>query len=304
MILYDNIIISVRMTTKAKNISLYDLVNFLVNDTIHMNDYMNSLKQHKKMYEKLKSSHELNSTNFSYGDSLNNLLFCLIYANIICIYDSNSHDDLISDELDIYDRKLLLLNGNKITLARNKLINDLNSDKYNTPFSKKKLNTLINNNQYNHEIILFLCALYNVNIIIFHKDLQLFKLYYPEDKLNLNKKNLILQHNKDIYSSQYSLQIMYKINNNEYQYIFDEYFTQSLIDEYKQHFYSIGINDNKTFEIGNDKNIINIFENDENKENNENDGNKLKQYIFNNIYIKDVKTYNKILKMSEIKINF
>ena len=84
----------------------------------------------------------------------------------------------------------------------------------------KKLISLINNNQYNHEIILILCTLYNVNIFIFYKDINLFKLYYPENSLVICKKNIFLQYNKDIYSSLYTFQNLFLIKDNQKQYNF------------------------------------------------------------------------------------
>jgi hypothetical protein len=281
------------------SVTLIELVNFLNSKTSNINDYITSLKQFRKLDDKIYNDYKFQVTDFSYGDSLNNLLFCLLYNNIIPGFDNR----LISDNLDQFDRNNLLLNDLIITECRNDIIDCLNNENNDLPFSKKKLLNLINNNQYNHEIILIICMIYNVNIFIFYKDINLFKLYYPEDKLIINKQNVFLQYNNDTFSSSNTFQNLYVENNNHKQHIFKWSNIQHIVEQNKKHIYPIGITENKELIIDdneNNKPYKNILMT-ENKKTNKC---ILKNYIFNDAKITDIKTYHKILNSNAIQIDF
>ena len=296
------------------SITLIDLVNFLTSKTTNINHYINSLKQIKKLDNIVYNDFSFLSTNFSYGDTLDNLLFCLIYNKVIPGFDNC----LISNDIDQYERNIILLNDKIICECRNNIINYINDEQFNFPFSKKKIITLINNNNYNHEIILILCKIYNVNIFIFYKDINLFKLYYPEEKLIIYKKNIFLQYNKDIYSSLHTFQNMFIKNNDHLQHIFKWSDIFQMFDICKKYIYPIGILENKELQI--DDNINDNY-NDElnklqlddtiNKENNDincksnkssKNTKKLKQFIFSGTKIMDIKTHKKILNCNPISI--
>lgn len=271
------------------SVSIYELINFLHNDTNNISDYINSIKQIKKLDSKIYGNeYNFDVTNFSYDTTLNNLIFCLLYTGIIPGYD----DSLISSNLDQFDRKIVQLNSPIITEIRNMLLFVLNDDKYNFPFSKKKIISLINSNQYNHEIILIICALYNVNIYIFYKDNNFIKLYYPEDKLIAKKQHVFIQYSKDNYSSQNTLQIMHR-NNCPSKRIFIWNEIESLIKQNQNNIYPIGISENKDLFIDESENVScdNLFINS----NKTVDGIFLREILFSSNNISDYNTYYKIL---------
>lgn len=274
------------------SLTLFDLVNFLNSKTTNINDYINSLNQFKKLDDKMYNEYKFQTTDFSYGDTLNNLLFCLMYCNIIPGFDNS----LIADELDQYDRNIIKLNDKIITDCRNNIINKINDENFTFSCSKKKILTLINNNQYNHEIILIICVLYNVNIFIFYKDINLIKVYYPEDQLIVNKKNIFLQFNKDIYSSLNTFQNMYIENNGHKQQICKWSNIKHIVLDNKKHIYPIGIAENKELIID-ENNLCNDKFTNLNKQ-------QLKTFIFDGAKITDVKTYKKILNTNQINIDF
>jgi hypothetical protein len=291
------------------SVTLIELVNFLNSKTTNINDYISSLKQFKKIDEKMYNEYKFQVTNFSYGDTLNNLLFCLLYNNTIPGFENH----LISDNLDQFDRNIILLNDPIVTECRNNIIDYLNNENNNLPFSKKKLITLINNNQYNHEIILIICMMYDVNIFIFYKDINLFKLYYPENNLITNKQNIFLQYSKDTFSSSNTFQNLYIENNNHKQHIFKWSNISHIVDQHKKHIYPIGITENKELIIDdNTDNSTNTFKNIllSEKEDIKNtkkinaNSHLLKKYIFTDAKITDMKTYHKIINSNIIRIDF
>jgi hypothetical protein len=278
------------------SVSIYELINFLQSDTNNMSDYINSIKQIKKLDSKIYGEeYNFSVTNFSYDTSLNNLLFCLLYTNIIPGYE----DSLITDNLDQFDRKIIQLNSPIITNVRNTLISIVNSDKYTFPFSKKKILSLINSNQYNHEIILIICALYDVNIYIFYKDNNFIKLYYPEDKLITKKQHIFIQYSKDTYSSLNTLQIMHR-KLNPAKCIFKWNEIEHLIKKNKNNIYPIGILENKDLFI--DESINYTYDNIFMNCNKNTDSIYLKDILFNEIKITDMKTYRKILSSNNYKM--
>lgn len=264
-------------------ITLNELVNFLTSKTTNTNDYINSLKSAKRLDSKIYNEYNFEVTNFSYNDTLNNLLFCLLYTGVIPGYDIS----LISESNDNFDRKIINLNDQIITDVRDKLIGYLNDNKYLIPFSKKKIINFINNNQYNHELILIIAGIYEINIFIFYKDINLFKVYYPDEKLLITKNNVFLQYNKDIYSSSNTFQIM-SMNNN---YILKWNQFSNLIKENLTNIYPIGLDENKKLVIEESLNHTyeNVFIN-------KNDMVYIYNYIFNNNYICDINFYNKIIQ--------
>lgn len=244
------------------SISLIELYNFLNSKSNNMSDYINSIKNIQKLDSKIYKEYGFSVTNFSYNDTLNNLFFCLLYNTVIDGYN----DDLIIG-IDEFDRKIINYNDKRIVKIRDELSKYLNDDKYNFPFSKKKLVQLISLNQYNHELLLVLADKYNINIFIFYKDINIIKSYYSEPKLNTNKNNIFLQYTNDTITSSKTLQIMY-INTIKYLLSWND--IKDLIITNKTYIYPIGIEENKIFQIddncGNSLKITSFFSNNKNQD--------------------------------------
>jgi len=224
-----------------------ELYNFLTTKSNNMTEYLNSVKMIKKLDTKMYSDYGFNVTNFSYDDTLNNIFFCLLYIGIIDGYTDN-----LLTSYDLFDRIMIRTDDELITNIREELLDHLNDEKYNYPFNKKKIMQLIVSNQYNHELLLIFADRYNINIFIFYKDINIFKVYYLDDKLNIAKKNIFLQYNSDTYSSSNTFQILFKPNkpdNSSNKYIFEWSEIESIVRENIQNIYPIGIEENKAFVI-------------------------------------------------------
>ena len=234
------------------SIPLLQLYTFLTDKK--NNELVNDLKIVKTLEKIIYSDYKFGVTNYSYNDSLNNLIFFLLYSKVIDGYS----DDLL-DINDKFDRQIIKLNHKIISDVSNKLIDLLNDDKYDLPLNKKKINEYIISNEYNHELLLMIAGIYEINIFVFYKDYNIFKVYYPELKYKKNKKNIFLQYNTDIYSSLCTIQLM-SLNNN---FIIEWIAIESLIINNIQNIYSIGIEENKNFIIDDEDYVDNIFLNKE-----------------------------------------
>ena len=277
------------------NVSLMELYNFLTTKSNNMTEYLNSVKMIKKLDTKMYSDYGFNVTNFSYDDTLNNIFFSLLYMNII-----SGYNDGILAEYDIFDRRIVKMDDKIIINVREELLDHLNDDRYNYPFNKKKIIQLITSNQYNHELLLILADRYDINIFIFYKDINIFKVYYSDDKFDTNKKNIFLQYNSDTYSSSNTFQILYKseINNSKNQnnsnkYIFEWSEIGQMIKENILNIYPIGIEDNKSFMIEED--VINKKSGSKFVSMTNEDSVIISKYIMEPGKINDIEFHNKIV---------
>ena len=277
------------------NVSLMELYNFLTTKSNNMTEYLNSVKMIKKLDTKMYSDYGFNVTNFSYDDTLNNIFFSLLYMNII-----SGYNDGILAEYDIFDRRIVKMDDKIIINVREELLDHLNDDRYNYPFNKKKIIQLITSNQYNHELLLILADRYDINIFIFYKDINIFKVYYSDDKFDTNKKNIFLQYNSDTYSSSNTFQILYKseINNSKNQnnsnkYIFEWSEIGQMIKENILNIYPIGIEDNKSFMIEED--VINKKSGSKFVSKTNEDSVIISKYIMEPGKINDIEFHNKIV---------
>jgi len=249
-----------------------------------MNEYLNSVKNVKKLDTKIYTDYGFNVTNFSYDDTLNNIFFCLLYTGII-----KGYNESILEEYDLFDRQIIRMDDKLIIDIRNELLKHFNEDEYNYPFSKKKMLQLVASNQYNHELLLILADKYNINIFIFFKDINIFKVYYPEDKLNKTKDIIFLQYSNDTYSSSNTFQIMSK-NNNKLIFAWSD--VEKMINENISNIYPIGIDENKSFVIDDkSEKACSLYS----KKNNENIVN-ISSFIMKKDEIDDIPFYNSIVK--------
>ena len=177
-------------------LNLIDLLNFLNNKTNNIDTYINSLKNSKRLKNKMFSEYGFTVSNLSYNDSLNNLLYCLLnvktmnYHLFLDLFSNiNIANEIESDGFDNYDRKIISLDDSIINQIKSKLIDDINNlSLYSDTdiidfnlFNKKKMLQSINNSQYTHELIIIIALILDVNIFIFYKDINLFKVYYSEN---------------------------------------------------------------------------------------------------------------------------
>lgn len=275
-------------------LNLIELYNFLNSKTNNIEEYINSLKSVKRLDTKIYNDYDFKVTNYSYNDNLNQLIYCLLEAGLWKPTYSvdNSLFELSNDS---FNRKVIKLNHQTITSIRNLLINLVEDDKYTQSFAinRKKLIMLINANQYNHELLLLLSCIFNINIFVFYKDTNLFKVYYTENEYYCNKKCIFLQFNKDIYSSSNTLQIMSLNKSNKY--LLDWEDIEVLINENTCNIYPIGLDENKIFALNKNAEVIknNLINNTETINN---------MQLFVTDEIIDMVYYNKIINDKLINV--
>jgi hypothetical protein len=273
-------------------LNLIELYNFLNNKTNNIEEYINSLKSVKRLDTKIYTDYDFKVSNYSYNDNLNQLIYCLLEAGLWKPTYSVDNS-LFEQSNDSFNRQVIKLNHQTITSIRNLLINLVEDDKYTLAINRKKIVMLINANQYNHELLLLLSSIFNINIFVFYKDTNLFKVYYTEDEYYCNKKSIFLQFNKDIYSSSNTLQIMSLNKSNKY--LLDWEDIEILINENTCNIYPIGLNENKIFVLNKSTEIIN-----NNFINNTETVNNMKLFATDEII--DMVYYNKIINNKLIDI--
>lgn len=137
---------------------------------------------------------------------------------LFCLYDNNSSENMIICEgtYDIYDREYVRLNQQILSNIKLKMLAEINESQNSIilMMNKKKMIQLINTNEFNHELILLYCIIYNVNIYVHYYDMNLYKVYYPELKLHTCKKNIFVQYGCGKYASTNTFQQMTIDNNN------------------------------------------------------------------------------------------
>lgn len=285
-------------------LNLIELFNFLNSKTNNIDEYINSLKNYKRLDSKMYTDYGFSATNFSYNDTLNNLIFCLMYAKILPGYSKE-----LIDGTDSFDRQKPDL-GHKIISDMRKVIVDLiNDNKLIAPVNKKKMVQLISANQYNHELILTIATIYNTNIFVFYKDMNLFKVYYPDDEFYCNKPNVFLQYNRDVYSKQNTFQLLTQTAREDKNLLeWDN--IKEIVNENISHIYPLGFEENKLFKINTSTydNIPNTYYQTEvqsvAQDDSDNDEVNISDYLFRDNSTKtgcpaynilDIKLYNNIV---------
>jgi hypothetical protein len=245
---------------KQMSISLIQLYNFLTNKNTSQKIDQSIIN--KKLNEKIYTNYEFNVTNFSYNNTLNNLYFFLMYSKLI-----DGFNNKLFNNLDYYDRNIVNFNDPIFEKLKESLTDYINDEEFDFSISKKKIIQLIRSNEYNHEILLILSQMYNINIFIFFKDINIFKSYYVENTFNIHKPSIFLQYHQDTFSNSYTLQLLFSKNK----FIFEWENISNIINNHISDIYSIGIEDNKKFIINynptsikenkiNSKEMVNIID--------------------------------------------
>jgi hypothetical protein len=162
---------------------------------------------------------------------LDQLLYCLL-------------PDDISDKLntyDMYNREHVILDKVRLAKEKNNILQILadNNDQFKN-INKKKLTQMVNIDQYNHEFIMLCSIIYNINIFIYHSEMNLFKLYYPDEALYTGRNSIFIQ-----YSSKKVFQRMTIDKKNILTW---DTISEFILDN-KTLMYPIGINESKIFKI-------------------------------------------------------
>ena len=159
-------------------LNIYEIIKTLVPE------YQITKSPIKKQILVIKQIEKTKMTNFEASATFKNLFSCLLYQheNLININSSDKYDNLDEDKY-------------------NSLLDDLKEfmEKYefNSLINVKKMLNLIGQNTVNNELILFLSGYFNVNIYLYSFESKLLKIYYLEDKLNINKESIVLVMKKD-----------------------------------------------------------------------------------------------------------
>lgn len=253
-------------------LKLSNILSFFAEENDHLN-----------IYYKFFKTKNIEISHYNTNDKLNSIIFYLYLSSVI-----EGFDNKIICHKNEYNYNVINFNHNLFTLYKIKLISMIR-DNNNLSFDKKKLEYLINTDSYNNELLLTLCTILNINIFILHKDINIVKLYYPEEIYNIQKNNIFLVYCKNIYMDQYFYQIL--TINNHMIINYDIIILQNIIN----YIYTIGINENKKF--------ITSIPKKEDEEVEESNLLLVNDIIFKNVKIYDKKYYKKILKMTPYSLD-
>jgi hypothetical protein len=114
---------------------------------------------------------------------------------------------------------------------------------FNSLINVKKMLNLIGQNTVNNELILFLSGYFNVNIYLYSFESKLLKIYYLEDKLNINKESIVLVMKKDLLTPNIGYQTLIEKKKITY----NDDFIQNLCKDI--YIIAIGLKENKKLEI-------------------------------------------------------
>jgi hypothetical protein len=211
-------------------VNIYDILQILVPE------YKINKKTNKKQRLIIKDIEKSEFTNFEPLGTFTNLFSCLLFQTNEIIKTINSGQyELIADET--YNKQLEMLKKFIETHIFNPLINT------------KKILNLINQNIINNELMIFLSGYFNINIYIYSFESKILKIYYLDEKLDTNKKSLIIVNKKDSISPNIGFQTLKeKLTLN---------FNSPIIVDLHKDIYTIpiGLKENKIFEIQNNNEI-------------------------------------------------
>jgi hypothetical protein len=121
------------------------------------------------------------------------------------------------------------------------ILNFLQLTNINKNINRKKLINIIKHNIINNEVILLISGIFECNIWIYYEENNIFKVYYLEETLNINKKNVIISFGKIKDSIEYGYQMCYIDDTKIFDYnheIIQSFFSNYLI-------IPIGLEENK-----------------------------------------------------------
>lgn len=124
-----------------------------------------------------KSNVSYNTTNYSYKNTLDQLLHCL------------QDKETKPIERDDYNRDVPIYENEDI---KEELI-------------KKNFRRIVKSNKYTNEIIMQLCSILESNIFVLTND-SILKIFYTENELYLDKKNMVIAINTDNRTSETHIQ--------------------------------------------------------------------------------------------------
>ena len=205
-------------------LNIYEIIKNLVPE------YQITKSPIKKQTLVIKQIEKTPMTNFEALGTFKNLFSCLLYQheNLININSSDKYDNL--DE----ERYNCLLDNLKEFMEKYE---------FNSLINVKKMLNLIGQNTVNNELILFLSGYFNVNIYLYSFESKLLKIYYLEDKLNINKESIVLVMKKDLLTPNIGYQTL--IEKNKFKYNDD--FIQNLCKDI--YIIAIGLKENKKLEL-------------------------------------------------------
>jgi hypothetical protein len=133
------------------------------------------------------------------------------------------------------------------------ILNFLQLTNINKNINRKKLINIIKHNIINNEVILLISGIFECNIWIYYEENNIFKIYYLEETLNKNKKNVIISFGKIKDSIEYGYQLCYIDDIKLFDYnheIIQSFFSNFLI-------IPIGLEENKKLIYKNNNNESN-----------------------------------------------
>ena len=178
-------------------LNIYEIIKTLVPE------YQINKSSAKKQVLVIKQIEKTKMTNFEALSTFKNLFSCLLYQheNSININSSDKYDNLDEEKY----------NG-----LLDNLKEFMEKYEFNPLINVKKMLNLIGQNTVNNELILFLSGYFNVNIYLYSFESKLLKIYYLEDKLNINKESIVLVMKKDLLTPNIGYQTLIEKNKFKY----------------------------------------------------------------------------------------
>ena len=218
-------------------LNIYEIIKNLVPE------YQITKSPIKKQTLVIKQIEKTKMTNFEALGTFKNLFSCLLYQ----------HENSINiNSFDKYDN----LDEERYNGLLDNLKEFMEKYEFNSLINVKKMLNLIGQNIVNNELILFLSGYFNVNIYLYSFESKLLKIYYLEDKLNINKESIVLVMKKDLLTPNIGYQTL--IEKKKFKYNDD--FIQNLCKDI--YIIAIGLKENKKLELDSlsiDKIDNNIF---------------------------------------------
>ena len=205
-------------------LNIYEIIKNLVPE------YQITKSPIKKQILVIKQIEKTKMTNFEASATFKNLFSCLLYQ----------HENSINiNSFDKYDN----LDEEKYNSLLDNLKEFMEKYEFNSLINVKKMLNLIGQNTVNNELILFLSGYFNINIYLYSFESKLLKIYYLEDKLNINKKSIVLVMKKDLLTPNIGYQTLIEKKNFTY----NDDFIQNLCKDI--YIIAIGLKENKKLEI-------------------------------------------------------